>query len=170
MHFCTIEIASYWASFYHSHTLQNSRYVQAPSSSQPLRFALGNAVEEPPQLHEQEANAWVQAKSRIHAPVRVPRGLLAPTCTDLYLRRGGRRGVSAARRGALAREAGPQAGRCGYRAARARATVTAGNAGAGVAAAWHTSSCVDAVEAAPRPRERNKRCKRRPADAREAVR
>ena len=78
--------------------------------------------------------------------------------------------MSAARRGALAREAGPQAGRCGYRAARARATGTAGDAGAGVAAAWHTSSCVDAVEAAPRPRERKKRRKRRPADAREAVR
>ena len=48
---------------------------------QPLRFALGNALEEPPELHEQEAKAWVQAKSRIHAPVRVPRGLLAPTST-----------------------------------------------------------------------------------------
>ena len=63
------------------YTLQHSRYVQAPPSSQPLRFALGNALEEPPELHEQEAKAWVQAKSRIHAPVRVPRGLLAPTST-----------------------------------------------------------------------------------------
>ena len=63
------------------HSTALSRYVQAPPSSQPLRFALGNAVEEPPQLHEQEAKAWVQAKSRIHAPVRVPRGLLAPTST-----------------------------------------------------------------------------------------